>query len=582
MFKEDSLQEIEQRRKEWKQGTLKKALERFGATESPNKFYTPLDVRDFDFLEKVGFPGEYPFTAGVYPCPVPGSGPVTGGWSIGGGKGLVRAGRYMGYGTSEDTRDCYQREIVRGRQGGPNIAFDLPTQFGLDSDDPRARGEVGRAGTAIDTLEDFEVIYEPFQGERELDKTASNGTINAPASIILAMYVALAKKRGIPVNKLRGTFQNDILKEYVGRGAYIFPPRPSLRLVRDYFVYCTEHLPLFNIISLGGVHMRGAGATRVQSLAFSLSNLRTYVRVGIDGGLDVDSFAQRFTLNSLGGSMEILKELAVRRASRRMWARIMRDEFGAKNPRSWILREQGGGWIGDESATAQRPLNNLTRAVIGGVARALAGFTAAVEPPYDEPLGLGWSVEAQQLAEDAARIIQYEAKINEVTDPLAGSYYIEAMTDQIEKEAWELIEKIDNMGGSIGAIENGYMKQAIAQSAYEYQKEVERGERMIVGVNAFTEESQIEVLPNRMVPYPYDPNKRAEAEGKQIRKLARIRNKRDNHQVKMVLAKLREAASDEKANLIPLLIEAVEDYATVGEICRTLKEVFGEYRAHHI
>lgn len=580
MFDEKHLKRIEQRRKEWEAGTLKKSLDRFGVTESPNKFYTPLDTREFDFLEEVGFPGEYPFAAGVYPCQVPGSGPVTGGYHIGGGGGLVRAGRYLGYGTAEDTRDYYQSEIIRGRPGGPNIAFDLPTQIGLDSDDPLAQGEVGRTGVAFDTLADFETVYEPFQGENNLDKIASNWTINAPASVILAAYINLAEQRGIPQSALRGTLQNDILKEYVARGTYVFPPKQSLRMTRDIIVYCTEHMPLLNPISISGYHMREAGASSVQTLAFTLANAIAYVQLGVDAGLDVDSFINRFTFNTLSGSMEVLKEICVRRASRRMWAKIVRDRFGSKNPRSWLLREAGGFLQGAWTATSQRPLNNLTRAVIGGVAGALAGYIPSVEPPYDEPLGLGWSVEGQQLAEDAARIIQYEAKLTEVTDPLAGSYYIEALTDQIEEEAWDLIKKIDDMGGSVGAIESGYMQRALAQSAYEYQKRLETGEEMVVGVNAFTGEQEMEVLPNRMVPYPYDATKRAQAEEKQIKKLAEIKKQRDNHQVKTILTQLQEAASDEKVNLMPLIIEAVKAYAAIGEICGTLKKVFGEYSGY--
>jgi len=581
-FDEKYLQEIERKRKEWEAGPLKQSLDRFGVAESPNRFYTPLDVRESDFLEEVGFPGQYPFTAGVYPCSVPGSGPVTGGYHIGGGGNLVRAGRYLGYGTPEDTRDYYRSEIIRGRTAGPNIAFDLPTQIGLDSDDPQARGEVGKAGVALDTLADLGVIYEPFQGENNLDKIACNWTINAPANIILAAYIALAEQRGIPQSKLRGTLQNDILKEYIARGTYIFPPRHSLRMTRDTIVYCTEHMPLMNTISISGYHIREAGANRVQTLAFTLSNAIAYLQLGVDAGLDVDSFINRFTFNTLGGSMEVLKEIGARRASRRMWGKIVKDRFGSKNPRSWLLREAGGFINGAWTATSQRPLNNLTRAVIGGVAGALAGYIPSAEPPYDEPLGLGWSIEAQQLAEDAARIIHYEAKLSEVTDPLAGSYYIEAITDQIEEEAWDLVKKIDAMGGSVGAIENGYMQRALAQSAYEYQKKLETGEEMVIGVNSFTGEQEIEVIPNRMVPYPYDAVKRDEAEKKQIMRLVSTRKQRDNHQVETILAQLQEAAIDEKVNLMPLIIEAVKAYATVGEICGTLKEVFGEYSGYGV
>lgn len=580
MFNKKDLQRIAKKRKEWEEGTLKKALERFKVTESPNKFYTPLDVPEFDFIEKVGFPGEYPFTAGAYPSQVPGSGPVTGGYHIAGGGGLVRAGRYLGYGTAEDTRDYYQTEIARGRPGGPNVAFDLPTQVGLDSDDPLAEGEVGKTGVAFDTLADFETLYEPFQGKNNLDSIASNWTINAPAMVVLAAYVALAEKRGISPAKLRGTLQNDILKEYVARGTYIFPPRQSLRMTRDIFVYCTKNLPMLNPISISGYHMREAGASRVQALAFTMANAIAYVQVGVDAGLDVDTFVSRFSFNTLSGGMEVLKEICARRASRRMWAKIMKERFGSKNPRNWILREAGGFLQGAWTSTTQRPLNNLTRAVIGGVAGALAGYIPSVEPPYDEPLGLGWSVEAQQLAEDAARIIQYESKMTEVLDPLAGSYYIEAMTDQIEQEAWDLIEQIDKMGGALGAVENGFMERAVAQSAYEYQRKLESGEEMVVGVNAFIGEQEMEVLPNRLVPYPYDATKRAQAQEKQIKKLAEIKKKRDKQQVATALAQLEKAARDEKENLVPLVIDAVKAYTTIGEICGTLKKVFGTYSGY--
>ena len=579
-FDNNDIEKIKKKRQEWENGTLKKQLDRFGITESENEFYTPADVEGFDFMEKVGFPGEYPFTAGVYPCQVPGSGPVTGGYHIGGGGGLVRAGRYLGYGTAEDTRDYYESEIVRGRTGGPNIAFDLPTQVGLDSDDPMAEGEVGKAGVAFDTLADFETVYEPFQDKNNLDSIASNWTINAPVNVILAAYVALAEKRGISASKLRGTLQNDIIKEYVARGTYIYPPKQSLRVTRDTFVYCNEYAPLLNPISISGYHMREAGATRVQALAFTLANASAYVQCGIDGGLDVDSFVNRFTFNTLSGSMEILPEICTRRASRRMWAKIMRDTFKSKNPRNWILREAGGFLTGAWTSTSQRPLNNLTRAVIGGVAGALAGYIPSAEPPYDEPLGLGWSIEAQQLSEDAAKILYWESKLSKVTDPLAGSYYIEAMTDKIEAEAWALIHQIEEMGGSQGAIENGFMQRAVAQSAYEYQKKLETGEEIVVGVNAFTDEQELEVLPNRLIPYPYDATKRAEAEKKQLARLAKVKEERDNEKVRSLLAKLEETAADEKANIMPLTIEAVKAYATIGEITGTLKKVFGEYSGY--
>ena len=574
MFDKDRLAEIERRRKKWEEGTLKQALERLGMTESPRKLYTPLDIKDFDFLEKVGFPGDYPFTADVYATPalavaMGGAAPTR----------LVRAGMYSGYGTAEDTRDYYKSS---GRVGGPNIAFDLPTQCGYDSDSPMARGEVGKVGVAVDTLRDFEVIYENFVGDNDLDRIASNFTINAPCNIILAMYIALAEKREIPPAKLRGTPQNDILKEFVARGTYIFPPRPSMRMIRDTITYCTEHLPLMNTISICGYHMREAGATGPQVLAYTFSNAIAYVQLGIDAGLDVDVFLPRFTFLNFGGSMELFKEIAVNRAGRRMWAKIVRERFGSKNPRCWILRQVAAGGSGEATKTVQRPLNNFTRAVLGGVASALSGGVPFTGFPYDEPLGLGHSLEGWQLNIDAMRIMTLEAKLCEVTDPLAGSYYVESLTDQVEEEAWREIEKIDAMGGAAAAIEKGYMQREITKSAYQFQRALETGERVIVGVNQFTGEQELEVLPSRLVEHPYDPQKRAAAEEKQIANLAGVKRERDNERVQACLKRLDEAARDEEVNLIPPILEAVKAYATLGEMCHVLRGVFGEYQAYNV
>ncbi|MBI2909966.1 MAG: methylmalonyl-CoA mutase [Chloroflexi bacterium] len=575
MFDRDRLEEIKRRRKAWEEGTLRRSLERFGAKESPNRFYTPGDIPDFDFLGKVGFPGEFPFTAGNYPTSVPGA---TGGGYILSGGGLVRAGDYSGYGTPEDTRDFYRLMTAAGRPGGPNLAFDLPTQLGYDSDDPLARGEVGKTGVAVDSLRDMEVIYEAWTGASDLDKIASNFTINAPCNIILAMYIALADKRGIPLNKLRGTPQNDILKEYIARGTYIFPPRPALRMVRDTITYCTQHLPAMNTISITGYHMREAGASGTQVLAFTFSDAIAYIKLGTDAGLDIDTFMPRFTFHSLGGSMDFFAEIALQRAARRMWARIARDRLGAKQPRSWLYRCVTTAMIGNVNTTVQRPLNNLTRSVIGGIASALSGGGVDVRPFYDEALGLGFSAEALQLRYDAARILEHEAKLNQVTDPLAGSYYVESLTDRVEQQAWELLEKVDAMGGAVAAIEKGFVQQEIARSAYEFQREVETGQRTIVGVNKFMGENELEVSTSRLVPHPYDPMKREQAEERQIANLARVRKERDNATVAAALKRLREEARDESVNLIPAILEAVKAYATLGEMCGILREVFGEYR----
>lgn len=578
MFEKENLERIKKQRASWEKEELGQALKRFGLAKSPNQFYTPLDIEDDDFLRDVGFPGRYPFTAGRYATQVPGSEPVRGGGHVPSGGGLIRAGRYSGYGIAEDSRDYYQYMISRGQTSGPNLAFDLPTQCGLDSDDPQARGEVGRVGVAISTLQDMEILYEAFVGEHDLDKIHSAYTINPMAPVILAMYIALAEKRGIPLAKIRCTPQNDILKEAVARGTQIFPLKHSMRMVRDTIVYGAHYMPLMHPISITGYHFREAGATREQTLAWTLADAIAYVQLGIDAGLDVDKFVPRLSFLNFSGSLELLKEVALRRAARRMWAKITRERFKAKDPRSWIMRETGGNMSGSYTVTVERPLNNLSRSVIGGVAAALSGDIPTCWPPYDEPLGLGHSIEALQLTEDAARILMYESRLADVLDPLAGSYYIEALTDQIEKDSWEIINRIDAMGGMVAAIESGYIDRELAGSAYQYQKEIETGERVIVGVNRFTGPDEVDVATTRVVPDPYDPKKRARAEERQIAKLVAIRKKRDNQAVAAALRQLREAARDENANLITALVATVKTYATTGEIFRSLKEVFGTYQ----
>jgi methylmalonyl-CoA mutase N-terminal domain/subunit len=578
MPKEELIQEIERKKKEWEEKTLKPALERFKLKESPTRFYTPLDVGgEVDFLNKVGFPGQYPFTAGTFPT-FPYRTGERGSGAIAQAPGLVRAGRYSGYGSAEDTRDYYLYMKKLGQRAGPNIAFDLPTQCGYDSDNPLVSGEVGKVGVAVDTLRDMEIIYEAFTGENDLDRMASNFTINAPADIIIAMYLALADKRGISWSKLRGSPQNDILKEYVARGTYIFPPRPAMRLFRDSLVFFTKHVPNMNIVSMGGFHIREAGATREQDLAFSMAIGAAYLQEGIKAGFQVDEFAPRFSFNAFGGSMEFFKEIAFHRAARRMWAKILKEKFGAKNERSMLLRVASTAHCGRVNCTVQRPLNNLTRAIVGGIAAALAGGPPNCNPPFDEPLGLGWSLEAIQLSEDAARILQHEARLVDVMDPLAGSYYVESLTDEIENAAWNEFEKIQAMGGAVAAIENGYMQREVARSAYERQKRLEEGIDLIVGVNCYTGESELEVQTTRLVPHPYDPERRENAEKVQVARLKEIKQNRDNKKVAELLKELQKAAAQEEVNLMPHFIECVKAYATLQEICDTLREVFGEYQ----
>jgi len=576
-MKED-LEKVKQEKSRWEQKTLKPALERFKLKESPTQFYAPSDLDDgFNFLEQVGFPGQYPFTAGTYPT-FPYLTGERGSGGIAQAKGLVRAGRYSGYGAPEDTRDYYLHMRKLGSRTGPNIAFDLPTQCGYDSDSPMASGEVGRVGVAVDTLRDMEVIFEAFSGENDIDRTASNFTINAPANILMAMYMALAEKRGISRDKLRATPQNDILKEFVARGTYIFPPRPSMRMFRDSLVFISKHLPNVNITSIGGYHIREAGATREQDLAFSLAIGAAYLQDGVNAGLAVDAFAPRFTFNAFGGSMEFFKEVAFHRAARRMWAKLLKEKFGAKNERSMTLRVPLTVYPGNFNCTVQRPLNNLVRSVVGGIAAAMAGGAPNCYPPYDEPLGLGWSLEAIQLSEDAARILQHEAKLVEVTDPLAGSYYVESLTNQIESAAWTEFEKIQKMGGAVAAIESGYMQREVAKSAYDRQKKLEEGKELIVGVNCFLGESELDVSTTRLVAHPYDPQRRDEAERVQITHLKETKEKRDHKAVGLLLKELKVAAQKEEVNLIPHLLECVKAYATLQEMCDILREVFGEYR----
>lgn len=581
MYTKAELDRIKKVKEKWENETLSPVLKRFKVEHSPNEYYSPIDIQDFDYLEDVGLPGSFPFTGGIYPCVAPERVPQKGrGSELASGKGLIRAGGYRGYGTAEDMRDFYLRLASEGSKAGPNVAFDLPTQLGYDSDHPRAQGEVGGTGVAIDSLQDFEILYEAFTDERDLDKIASNWTINAPCNVILAMYIALAEKRGIPLNKLRGTPQNDILKEYVARGCYIFPVKHSMRMVRDSFLYCTKYLPRMNLISICGSHIREAGATAVQDVAFVLSNSIAYVQLGVDAGLDVDKFVPRFTWLGFGGSMDFFLEIAASRVARRMWTRIMRERFGAKSDRSCILRSNLWARSGEISTTLQRPMNNLCRSIIGGIASVLSGGDpqGGMGYPFDEPLGLGHSFEAWQLHTDAARIIEYEAMLSKVMDPLAGSYFVEALTDKVESEVKKLIEKIEGLGGSTVAIENGFMEKEIARSAYEFQKAVEVGDRMIVGVNCFTGEHEIEVMPRRMMAHPYDEKRKATAEERQLSRLKQLKKDRENTEVQASLKDIEAAAKDESSNIMPPIVKAVKSYATVGEICEVLRQVWGEYR----
>lgn len=566
--------EIEEREKQWKDTTLKDGLKRLKREKPYTQTYSPLDMReDWSFLNDLGFPGEYPFTRASFATYNP---PLDRGIDSGAvvSSGVrSRAGEYSGFGRPEDTRDLWRSE---GRRGA-NVAFDLPTQCGFDSDDPIVEGEVGGTGVAIDTLQDFATLYDAFKGVVTLDQIASNWTLNAPVNIIIAMYVALAEMQGTPVSKLRGTPQNEILKEILGRGTYIFPVDPSMRMIRDTIVFCKKSLPLMNTISISGDHMRQAGAlTQPQIIALTLSNAIAYVKLGLSAGLSVDEFVPRFTFLGLGGGPEFFREIAMWRAARRMWAKIMKERFGATNERTMMLRSAYAARHDADWCTIQRPLNNVVRSVIGGISGCLSGGQASGGIPFDEPLGLGWSYEARQLRDDAMRIMRYESHLEEVVDPLAGSYYVESLTDEIEEEAFELINEIDSMGGAVEAIKSGWSQNFMARQAWERQAQIERGQTIIVGVNKFTGEEELEVLPKMLVPHPYDAEKREKAEELQIAKLKKIKSERDNSLVSSELKKIESAAKKEDENLIPYFIDAVKAQVTLGEICGVLKNVFGE------
>ena len=583
----DELGKVDKATEIWEEKVVKPRLEKFKLKKNETKFYTPKDIEGFDFLDKVGYPGTYPYTAGNDPVPK---------WQAfaakqaiastryeWGSTGSSGAGKYAGFGTPEDYRDYLLRMHKIGRKAGPNFAFDLPTQCGYDSDDPRAEGEVGKVGVAIDSLKDFETVYEAYHDDLEIDKVSSNFTMNAAASVIIAMYAVLAEKRGIPLEKLRGTPQNDILKEYVGRGTYIFPPRPALRLFRDTAVYCAKNIPKLNVTSIGGYHMREAGATREMDLAYSMAIGAAYLQTAIDGGLDIDEIAPRVSFNGFGGSMEIYKEIAFQRAARRMWAKMLKERFGAKNPRGMMIRQISTAHIGCSSTTLQRPLNNVARAVVGGISAGMSGaLPFAAMPPYDEPLGLGHSLEAQQLGHDATRILIYEAKLGEVNDPWAGSYFMEKLTDDIEKTATAEFEKIEKMGGALGAIESGYMQESVSRNAYTKQRKLENQEEFIVGVNCFNGPHEIEVKSERSLEDVYPSELKDTAGARKVESLKKLKAERNNDEVKQHLATLKNNARDEQVNLMPDIINCVRSYATLQEICDTLRGVFGVAQASTI
>jgi len=555
MFKEEKLDAIREREKLWQKEVLLDFLSKIPerkkeyATSSGipvDRMYTPLDMTGFDYETSLGFPGQYPFTRGVYPT-------------------MYRARlwtmrQYAGFGTAEETNARFKYLLDHG-QTGLSAAFDLPTQIGYDCDHPLSQGEVGKAGVSVSTLQDMEILFDGIP----LDKVTTSMTINAPATVLLAMYVAVGEQQGVPKARLGGTTQNDILKEFIARGMYAFPPKPSMRLVNDIFEYCSENMPRWNTISISGYHIREAGATAIQEVAFTLADGIAYVEAAIKKGLNLDEFARRLSF-FFAAQNNFLEEIAKFRAARRLWAETMRERFGAKNSRSWLLRfhTQTSG----ATLTAQQPNNNVVRVAFQALASVLGGTQSLHTNSFDEAYALP-SEEAVRIALRTQQIIAYESGVADTIDPLAGSYYIEYLTDRIEEEAMKYIGKIDSMGGAVAAIEKGYIQREIVESAYRYQKEIESSKKVVVGINAFTTEEKTPIPILRVD---------AAVEKRQIERLDRMKKKRNRLKVDNVLNKLRRAADGDQ-NLMPVVLEAVKAYASLGEICGVLKEVFGEYRA---
>jgi len=546
-------EKLEQEFKAW-QAKVEKANEKYperkkqfvtGSNAPVDRVYTPLDQKDFDYSSQLGLPGEFPYTRGVQPTMYRGR--------------LWTMRQYAGFGTAEESNTRYKYLLEQG-QTGLSVAFDLPTQIGYDSDHPLSEGEVGKVGVAIDSLADMEVLFDGIP----LDKVSTSMTINAPAAVLLAMYVAVAEKQGVSAQALSGTIQNDILKEYIARGTYIFPPAPSMRLITNIFEYCSKQVPNWNTISISGYHIREAGATAVQEVAFTIADGIAYVEAAIKAGLDVDEFAPRLSF-FFNAHNDLFEEVAKFRAARRVWAHIMRDRFGAKNPKSWMLRfhTQTGG----STLTAQQPDNNIIRVTLQALAAVLGGTQSLHTNSRDEALALP-TEQAVRIALRTQQIIAYESGVAETVDPLAGSYYVESLTDRIETEVLQYIKRIDDLGGAVKAIEQGYIQQEIQDSAYAWQMDVENGERVIVGLNKF----QVKENPPQGL-LRVDP---AVGE-RQKQKLAALKAGRDQKAVDSALASLRNAASSSD-NLMPPILEAVRGYATLGEICGVLREEFGEYR----
>ncbi|MGZ3590105.1 MAG: acyl-CoA mutase large subunit family protein [Thermodesulfobacteriota bacterium] len=538
----------------WEKTTLNKVISKsperqpsFKTTSNIelNRLYTPLEMADLDYCDELGFPGEFPFTRGVQPTMYRGR--------------LWTMRQYAGFATPEETNKRYKYLLEHG-QTGLSVAFDLPTQIGYDSDHPLSEGEVGKVGVAIDTLKDMEILFDGIP----LDKVSTSMTINSTAAILLTMYIAVAEKQGVKSEVLQGTIQNDVLKEYAARGTYIYPPLESMRIVTDIFAFCKNRVPRWNTISISGYHMREAGCTAVQEVAFTLADGIAYVEAAIQAGLDVDSFASRLAFFFCCHNT-FIEEIAKFRAARKLWARIMKERFKAKRDESCMLRfhTQTAGC----SLTAQQPDNNVVRVAFQALAAVLGGTQSLHTNSRDEAYALP-TEDSVRLALRTQQLIAYESGVADVIDPFGGAYAVESLTDEIEKKSVEYIETIEAMGGAIKAIESGYIQGEIGESAYQYQKEIENKKRIIVGLNQF----QMEEEPLRNI-----LRIKPEVEQYQKEKLARVKRERDTKKVKEALAVLKKAAQGTD-NVVPPILDAVKAYATLGEISDTLREVFGEYR----
>ncbi|MDU5082369.1 methylmalonyl-CoA mutase family protein [uncultured Tissierella sp.] len=554
MFDDNKIEEVKASVEQWDKEVVQKSLSRFperkqkfttGSNIEVDRLYTPIDIEDMDYNEDLGLPGEYPFTRGVQSTMYRGR--------------LWTMRQYAGFASAEESNQRYKYLLEQG-QTGLSVAFDLPTQIGYDSDDGLSEGEVGKVGVAIDSLKDMEVLFDGIP----LDKVSTSMTINAPASVLLAMYIAVAEKQGVSKEKLRGTIQNDILKEYIARGTYIFPPEPSMRLITNIFEYCSKEVPAWNTISISGYHIREAGSTASQEVAFTLADGIAYVEAAIDAGLDVDDFAPRLSF-FFNAHNDLLEEVAKYRAARRLWAKIMRERFNAKNPKSMQLKfhTQTAG----STLTAQQPDNNIIRVTIQTLAAVLGGTQSLHTNSRDEALALP-TEDSVRIALRTQQIVAHESGVTETIDPLAGSYYIESLTNKIEEEATKYIETIDELGGAPKAIEKGYIQKEIQNAAYRYQMEVESLDRIVVGVNKF----QIEETDKKEL-LKVDRT----VEINQREKLKTLRAERNNEEVERALSTLKEKANTEE-NLMPFILNAVKAYATLGEICNVLRQVFGEYQ----